>query len=150
MDTAHDINETGNFRGPHGDRPVKGDGLLLGDGPEPFQHLQITATGQTTVREQLWDLAGVCGLPVEHRGIRAGRVERADPRGRRAVGRAKCDRPVAGTARCPPRREKRLCRVSMIGLPSQQAERLTVWARLLRRHGIERRRPPGHPPRSRP
>ena len=29
----------------------------------------------------------------------------------------------------------------VIGLPAQQVKRLTVWARFLRRHGMERRRP---------
>jgi hypothetical protein len=82
---AHDINEIGNFRGPAHDRPVERDGLGLRDGAEPFHDLEVAAAGQTTVREQFWYLAGVRGLPVQRRGVRAGRVERADPRGRRAV-----------------------------------------------------------------
>jgi hypothetical protein len=134
VDTAHDINEIGNFRGPRGDRPVERDGFVLGDGSEPFEHLEVAAAGQTTVREQYWDLASVRGLPVQRCGIRAGRVERADPRGRRAVRRAERDRPVAGTARRPRRREKRSFHVPVIGLPAQRAKRLTVWARILRGH----------------
>jgi hypothetical protein len=61
----------------------KATGFVLGDGPQPFHHLQVAAAGQPVVGEQLGDLAGVPGLPVQGGGVRAGRVERADPcRGR--------------------------------------------------------------------
>ncbi|MER7443890.1 hypothetical protein [Micromonospora avicenniae] len=80
MDTAHDINEIGNFRGPLGHRPVECDGFVPGDGLKPFQNLNIAAAGQTAVREQRWDLASVRGLPVQRSGIWAGWVERADAR----------------------------------------------------------------------
>ena len=43
VDTAHDINEIGIARGVHGDRPVKRGGLVLRDGPEPSQHLEVAA-----------------------------------------------------------------------------------------------------------
>jgi hypothetical protein len=54
--TPHDVDQIGDLRGPPSDCPVKGDGLVLGDRSKPFQHLQIAAAGQTTVREQLRDL----------------------------------------------------------------------------------------------
>jgi hypothetical protein len=123
-----------------GDRPVECGGFGFGDGFKPFQHLKVATAGQTTVRDQCRDLAGVRGLPVQGCGIRAGWVERADPRGRRAVGRAQCDRPVAGAARAPPVPEERLFYVSMVGLSGQKAEHLRVQAYFLRRHGAERRR----------
>lgn len=131
MDTADDINEIGDVRGSRCDRLVEGDRFALRDGSQPFQHLEVAAAGQTAVREQSWNLTGVRSLPVQRRGVRPGRVERADPRGRRAIGRAKRDRPVAGAAGGPPDREKRLFRVSVIGVLTQHAEHLKVRTRFL-------------------
>src|SRR5215211_2278191 len=98
MDTAHGINEISDFRRPTDDRLVERDSLVLGHGVEPFHDLEVATASQTTVYEQFRDLAGMRGLSVQRRGVRAGRVERADPRRGRAVGRAERNRPVAGSA----------------------------------------------------
>jgi hypothetical protein len=44
---------------------VECDGFVLGDGSQPFQDLQVAAAAETAVREQVRDLAGVRGLPVQ-------------------------------------------------------------------------------------
>jgi hypothetical protein len=54
-------------------------------------------------------------------------------------GERSANAPVADATRGPPGGEKRLFRVSVVGLPAQHAQRVTVWAGFLRRRGIERR-----------
>jgi hypothetical protein len=51
MNTTHGVNEVSNFRLPPGDRLVERDGLVLGDGVEPFHDLEVAATRQTPVHE---------------------------------------------------------------------------------------------------
>jgi hypothetical protein len=46
VDPAHDVHEIGDLRGSPGDCLVERDGVVLGDGPQPFHDLQVAASGQ--------------------------------------------------------------------------------------------------------